>query len=324
MRRVEKMSLIIAVILFTMFAFVSMTTAKQILRLGHELPENHPYQLGALELARLVNEKTDGEIEIKVYPNATLGTQKELTQAVSMGQLDFAEAWQGVLEAYDKNIGAVTMPYQYTGWDHVWRVLDGPIGDEVFKGVEEKGIKVVTCFMNGTYSFFSTVPIKTPQDIKGMKIRTQPSNVFIEFGEMLGAVVSPLAFSEVYNALQLGTIDAEIQGPINISSNKHYEVANWCCETEMFYLLEPVMMSMKTWNSLDESQQRIILESAKEAAVYQRELALNDEIKSRAFLVEQGMTFYKPDREVWEEGLKPMYDKHPEWQDIFKRIEELK
>jgi len=316
------MLFLIVVILLVLAINTSM--AKQVLRLGHELPENHPYNLGALEFGRLVSEKTNGEIEIKVYPNGTLGKQKELAQAVSMGQLDFSEAWQGVLEAFDKNIGAVTMPYQYRDWEHVWEVLDGPIGEEVFKGVEEKGIKVVSVFYNGTYSFVSSVPIRTPEDVKGIKLRTQPSNVFIEFGEMLGAVVAPMAFSEVYNALQLGTVDAEIQGPINVRKSKHYEAADWTCETKMFCLLEPLMMSMKTWNKLNESQQQIILESAKEAAVYQRALAEKDEADARAFLVDQGMTFYQPDRAVWEEALKAMYDKHPEWQDIFDRVEALK
>lgn len=324
MKRKNQFSLVILIVILVVFFSMNTSLAKQVLRLGHELPENHPYHLGALEFAKLVSEKTNGEIEIKIYPNATIGKQKEMAQAVSMGQLDFSEAWQGVLEAFDKNIGSITMPYQYRDWEHVWEVLDGPIGEEVFKGVEAKGIKVISVFFNGTYSFVSSVPIRTPEDVKGIKLRTQPSNVFIEFGEMLGAVVSPLAFSEVYNALQLGTVDAEIQGPINVYKSKHYEAADWTCETKMFFLLEPLMMSMKTWNKLNDSQQQIILESAKEAAVYQRKLAEKDENDARELLIAQGMTFYQPDRALWEEALKPMYDKHPEWKNIFARIQELK
>lgn len=324
MKSKNQFSIFFLIVILILAVFMNTSLAKEVLRLGHELPENHPYHLGAIEFARLVSEKTNGEIEIKIYPNGTIGKQKEMAQAVSMGRLDFCETWQGVLEAFDKNIGAVTMPYQYRDWEHVWEVLDGPIGEEVFKGVEEKGIKVISVFYNGTYSFVSRVPIRTPEDVKGIKLRTQPSNVFIEFGEMLGAVVAPMAFSEVYNALQLGTVDAEIQGPINVRKSKHYEAANWTCETKMFYLLEPLMMSMKTWNRLNDSQQQIILKSAKEAAVYQRKLAAKDEDEAREFLIAQGMTFYQPDRAIWEEALKVMYDKHPEWQDIFNRIEKLK
>lgn len=314
------MFMLLAILIVVFFANIAF--ANKILRLGHEMPENHPYHLGSVIFADLVKEKTNGEIEIKIYPHGTIGKQKEMAQAVSMGRLDFCLTWQGILEAYDKNVGAITMPYEYRDWDHVWKVLDGPIGEEVLKGVEKKGIKVLVNFNNGLYSFVSAVEIKSPEDIKGIKLRVQPSAVFIETGEILSAVVTPMSFGEVYNALQLGTIDAEIQGPINVRKSKHYEVAKYTCETNMYYLLEPLMMSMKTWNGLTESQQIAIKEAAVEAAIEQRKMADEAHIVDREYLISQGMKYYQPDRAEWEDALKIMYDNHPEWANVIKRIRE--
>jgi len=293
------------------------------LRLGHEMPEDHPYHLGAQKFGEILAEKTNNRFEVVIYPNGQLGKQKQLAEMVASNQLDLCLVWQGILEAYDPDVGVISLPFLFKNWDHVWRVVDGEIGQEIFKGVEEKGIKVLTNFNNGLYNIVSRVPIKTPDDMKGIKLRVQPSAVFTETGQMLGSVVTPMAFGEVYSALQLGAIDAEIQGPINVRKSKHYEVAKYTCQTHINFLLEPMLMSKKVFDSLSPEDQKAILDAAHEAALWQRENAEKADEEDTKFLKENGMNYYVPDLELWKKAVMPIYDKYPQWTDIVEKIKSL-
>jgi tripartite ATP-independent transporter DctP family solute receptor len=309
------------VILFALFALAyPMAADAETLRIAHEMPENHPYHQGSLRFGEILQEKTDGRIDVTVYPNGQLGKQKQLAEMVAANQLDICLTWQGILEGYDPNTGIICLPFIFESWEHTWKVIDGEIGQEVLKPLEKKGIKVITVFNNGLYNIVSRIPIETPEDMEGVKLRVQPSAVFVETGEMLGAVVTPMAFGEVYSALQLGAVDAEIQGPINVRKSKHYEVADYTCANNMAYLLEPVLMSAKRFNSFSESDQKAIMEAAHEAALWQRKEAEKADVEDTKFLKEQGMNYVYPDRDLWKAAVMPMYDKHPEWKETIERI----
>lgn len=296
---------------------------KVTLRIGHEMPENHPYHLGSVKFGEILAEKTNGKFEVVVYPNAQLGKQKALAEMVAADQLDFCLVWQGILEGYDPDAGVISLPFLFKDWDHVYRTVDGEIGEQMFKGLEEKGIKVLVNFNNGLYNFVSTVPIEKPADMKGVKLRVQPSAVFTATGEMLGAVVTPMAFSEVYTALQLGAVDAEIQGPINVRKSKHFEVADYTCECHINHLLEPLLMSVKKFNSFSPEDQKAIREAALEAAQYQRELAEKADGEDTKFIKDNGMKYTKADLNEWREAVAPVYDKFPQWKGIVEKVKAI-
>ncbi|MFA0889884.1 MAG: TRAP transporter substrate-binding protein [Synergistales bacterium] len=294
------------------------------LRMGHEMPENHPYHIGSVKFGDILKQKTGGRIEVVVYPNGQLGNQKQLAEMVAAGQLDLCLVWQGIMESYDKNTGVVSLPFIFDSWKHTWKVVDGPVGQEIFKPLEAKNIKVVTVFNNGLYNVVSRVPIKSPADMKGIKLRVQPSAVFVETGQMMGSVVTPMAFGEVYSALQLGAIDAQIQGPINVRKSKHFEVAKYTCQNEISFLLEPMLMNAKSFYALSKEDQKAVLDAAHEAAVWQRKFAEEEEVRDTVFLKANGMQYYKADKNQWRAATMPMYDKHPEWKGMVKKINDLK
>lgn len=293
------------------------------LRLGHEMPESHPYHLGAAKFAELLTQKTNGKYEVVLYPNGQLGNQKQAAEMVSNNQLDMTLVWQGILEAYDPNAGVISLPFIFRDWNHVYKVVDGSIGEELFKGVEQKGIKVLTNFNNGLYNIVSRVPIEKPEDMKGVKLRVQSSPIFTAAGETLGAVVTPMAFSEVYSALQLGAIDAEIQGPINVRKSKHNEVAKYTCECRINYLLEPLIMSAEKFNSLPAEDQKAFTEAAHEAAEWQRENAEKSDTDDTNFLKENGMEYAQVDINEWKKSTQAVYDKYPEWKDMIEKINSI-
>jgi len=318
------LGVMVLVSIFSLTCFSNSSEAGTIkLRIAHEMPENHPYHLGTLKFGEILKEKTDGRIEVVVYPSGQLGKQKELAEMVAANQLDGCLVWQGILEGYDPNVGVICLPFIFDSWEHTWDVIDGEIGQGILKPLEEKGIKVITVFNNGLYNIVSRIPIKTPEDMKGVKLRVQPSAVYVETGEMLGAVVTPMAFGEVYSALQLGAVDAEIQGPINVRKSKHYEVAKYTCVNNISFLLEPILMSAKKFNALSEEDQKTLLEAAHEAAVWQRKNAEEADVVDTKFLKENGMEYYYPDINLWKAAMMPMYDKHPEWKETIDKIQAL-
>lgn len=294
------------------------------LRLGHEMPEDHPYHLGAKKFGDLLAQKTNGRYEVVIYPNAQLGKQKQMAEMCASDQLDFALAWQGILEAFDENTGVVSLPFLFRDWNHVYKTVDGPVGKALFKGVEKKGIKIITNFNNGLYNIVSVDDIKTPEDLKGVKLRVQPSKVFTDTGEMLGAVVTPMAFSEVYSALQLKAIDAEIQGAVNVRKSKHNEVAKHTCECHINYLLEPLIMNLNTYNKMTPADQKAVMEAAYEAAKWQRDNAEKTEASDAKWLQKNGMTYYKADIKAWQKATAPIYDKYAKWKDMIAKIKAVK
>lgn len=319
------MSLVLSFVLSSVvFSFPMEAEAKTTaLRIAHEMPENHPYHLGSLKFGELLKEKTNGRMEVKVYPNGQLGTQKELAEMVAANQLDACLVWQGILESYDPNTGVVSLPFIFDSWEHTWKVVDGEVGQEIFAPLEQKGIKVIAVFNNGLYNVVSRVPVKNPEDMVGIKLRVQPSAVFVQSGQMLGSVVTPMAFGEVYSALQLGAIDAQIQGPINVRKSKHYEVAKFTCQNNISFLLEPMLMSSKKFNSFSAEDQKAILEAAYEASLWQRNDAEKADIEDTKFLKENGMEYYVPDMQLWRAAVMPMYDKYPEWKEVVDKIRAL-
>jgi len=324
MHLLRKGIVLVSIICLGLLVFTSVSStpahAMEKLRIAHEMPENHPYHQGCLKFGEILQENTDGRIGVTVYPNGQLGKQKQLAEMVAANQLDVCLTWQGILEGYEPNTGVICLPFIFENWEHTWKVVDGEIGQKVLKPLEKKGIKVITVFNNGLYNIVSRVPIENPEDMEGVKLRVQPSAVFVETGEMLGAVVTPMAFGEVYSALQLGAVDAEIQGPINVRKSKHYEVADYTCANNMAYLLEPVLMSAERFYSFSEADQKMIMEAAHEAAVWQRTVAEKADVEDTKFLKEQGMNYTYPDRELWKAAIMPMYDKHPEWKETIERI----
>ena len=319
---------LVGIICFGLLVFTSVSStsahAKTIkLKIAHEMPENHPYHLGCIKFGEILAQKTAGRIEVVIYPNGQLGRQIQLAEMVAANQLDICLVWQGILEGYDPDVGVISLPFIFDDWEHAWRVIDGSLGKKIFKPVEKTGIKVITVFNNGLYNIVSCIPVQNPEDMKGVNLRVQPSAVFVEAGEMLGAVVKPMAFGEVYSALQLGTVDAEIQGPINVRKSKHYEVADYTCNNQMAFLLEPVLMSTERFYSFSEEDQDFIIESAHKAAIWQRQIAEEADVVDTKFLKENGMNYYEPDRGVWKAAMIPIYDKHPEWKDIIHGINVL-
>lgn len=294
------------------------------LRLAHVMSSRHPYHLGALKFKEIVETNSKGRIKIAIFPSGQLGRQKNLTEMVSAGQVDFCLVWPGILESYDPSFGIISIPFLFKDEDHLWSVVDGEIGRELFKPIAEHGLKILSFFHNGTYNILSKNKVRYPEDMKGVKLRVPPSALFVEVGNVWGSVVLTTDYTEVASAFYNGAIDAEIQSSINVSEGRHYEFAKHYCKIQMSYLLEPLVMSEKIFSKLSSEDQKIILDAARESANWQRSQAEQLEDEADRNLMSKGVEYFTPYyQSEWFKIMVPLYKNHPEWNDMISRIRKL-
>ena len=231
---------------------------------------DHPYGKGADYFAKLVNEKSNGSIEVKVFPSSQLGGQKDLIEGMVFGAVDMALVGTAVLGQFQPQISIFDLPFIFNDRPHAYRSLDS-VGMDLGKELEGRGIKLLGYMENGIRHVTNNVrPIKEPADMEGLKIRVMTNKIFVEMMKSLGASPTPMAFSELYSSMQQGTVDGQENPSAHIFTKRFYEVQKYGSKTAHAYSPEPLIMSMISWAKLNDEQKAIIEEAAKEAIAWQR------------------------------------------------------
>lgn len=279
--------------------------------------ENDPCYLGYIKFSELVKEKTLGRICITSIENSRWNHQ-QLAEMAATGKLDLCLVHQNTLEKYNPNIGILSLPFIFDSWEHVWSVLDGEIGKKLFYPLQKDGLKVIGVFNNDVCNIISSVQIKNPEDINGLKFLLRPSDTFWETAQILGAQTVPADNLAIPNFLQAGKIDAAVLPTADIKNLIKHGAANttYICENEIYFRVMPLLINLKRFNSVSQNDQKIILEAAYEATSWQREKAIDAELSNTRFLKNNNVHYYRPNRRIWKAAIIPVYDKHPEWKDI--------
>ena len=244
-----------------------------VLKLGHIAESTNPYGMGADKFAELVKEKSKGDIEIKVFPSSQLGTQKELIEGLIYGTVDMTLTGTAELGTFQPQMALFDMPFLFKDRSHAYRALDS-VGMELGKPLEAKGIKLLGYMENGIrHMTNNTHPIKSPDDMKGLKIRVMNNKVYVEMMKSLGASPTPMALAELYSAMQVGVVDGQENPSAHIFTKRFFEVQKYASLTGHAYAAEPVLISMASWGKLSADQQAIVQSAATEAVAWQRKLA---------------------------------------------------
>ena len=261
------MTLLVLTLASTSFA------ADVVLKLGHIAEPVHPYGKGADYFAKLVAEKSNGAIEVQVFPSSQLGGQKDLVESMVYGGIDMALVGTAVLGQFQPQISIFDLPFLFKDRNHAYKSLD-TVGMDIGKGLEPKGIKLLGYMENGIRHLTNNVrEVKTPADMADLKIRVMNNKVYIEMMKALGASPTPMAFGELYSAMQQGTVDGQENPSAHIWTKRFFEVQKYASLTAHSYSPEPLIMSMITWNRLNQQQREIIQSAAKEAIDWQRKIA---------------------------------------------------
>lgn len=283
---------------------------KFVLKLGHTASPDHPYQIGSLKFAELVAKKTNGNVEIKVFPADQLGKQRQLVEGAQLGTVDMVLTSDVLLSGFEPMVGVLNLPFLFKDMEQVARVLDGPVGKKLDAALAKKNLVVIGWWENGfRHITNSRRPINVPDDLKGLKIRVPEGNVFVETFNSYGASATPMSFGELYSALQLKTVDGQENPTTHVLTQKYYEVQKYLSITNHIHVSEPLLMSAKIYKTLPAEYQKALQEAGKEVAVWMMKEIGSREAKEIEEIKQKGMLINTADVNAFKEASKKVYAK---------------
>lgn len=289
------------------------TTPEYTFRASSEVPEEHLLAQSVKKFADLVNEYSNGRINIEVYYNNVLGTPREVLEATQFGTLDFCETPGMLMSGYTNRWKFFNMPFMWDSKDASSAFLETDLAKETMdKIAEETGILMVGLLDNGFLDPYLNIPVETPNDVKKLKIRVQETDVWIQTWKDLGANATPLAFTEVYTALQQGAMDGQANQLITIDVGKFDEVSEYMIKLGMFVDRCVISMNYDLYESLPEELQEVIIRAGNEASEWSVERGKTEFMNAYNNLIERGIKVVdlsSPEkRQLWIDATKPTYD----------------
>lgn len=302
---------------------------KRVIKLAHMSPElpDDPYHMFALQFKEAIEEKTNGRFEVELYPAGVLGKDRELTEGLQYGTVDLAVITSSPMGNFVPAFQTLDLPFLFDDWDHVLRFLESDAAEELYKETESAGIITFGLIARGPRSVTNSGdPIKSVEDLKGMKIRVIESPIFVDTFTALGAAPQAMSWGEVFTALQQGTIDGHENSLATINNERVYEVQDNVTLTEHIFAFTTAHASKMFWDTLSPEDQKLFKETAKEITLNISKSQVEAEQDFLGRLKEAGMNVYEIDRAPMRELVKPVYDKFAKTNTdkYFKAIEELR
>jgi tripartite ATP-independent transporter DctP family solute receptor len=328
----KKILAIISVVLISTFVLTGIpskvSAAPIVMRLAETHPQDYPTTKGDYEFARLVKERSNGRIVVEVFHSKQLGEERAVIEQVQLGAIDMTRVSISAVSAFVRDLDAFQLPYLYRDAAHMWKVLNGPIGEEILKKHEAYNFVGVGWFEAGSRNFYTKKQVKKVGDLKGMKIRVQQAPLMVGMVEALGAVATPLPYGEVYSALQTGVVDgAENNWPSYLTTS-HFEVAKYFIVDEHTRVPEITVGSKKVFDKLSKEDRALILKAMKDSQPYQFKLWVDFEKVAEKTVKEKGSTVTQvspAEKQKFVNAMKPLYDKQPaEIMAVVKKIRAVK
>lgn len=280
------------------------------LKFAHYVDESHPAHLASKQFAANVEKRTNGQVKIVIYPANALGSPPEQCEQVKLGSIDMNLPTQGQFEKYVRACMTAQIPFIFDSYETAHKVLDGPAFDWLAKISEKEGFILLSNWEWGFRNITNNkVPIMKPEDVKGLKLRVPPEMHLQATMESLGAVVTKIAFPEVYMALAQNVVDGQ-ENPLSaIYHQKFYEVQKHLALTQHTYSCMMHVVNPKKWAKLTPEQQKIIREESRAAGQFMRKAVMDEEKDIIANMEKAGVKVTKPDIPAFKTAVKPAIDK---------------
>jgi len=289
----------------------SQASAETRLRLANALSKDHPTSVVLKQFADEIEERTDGEVSIRLFLNGVLGSEREVLEQLQNGAVDITRVSAANLENFNPIFRVFTLPYIFNDEAHFYDVMSGPVADTVYAATEEDGFQGLTFFDSGARSFYTkSTPIETPADLQGLKIRVINSNTSIRMVELMGGTPTPMPYGEIYTALQSGVIDGAENNPTALTIGRHGEVAKYYSLDQHQRIPDFLVMSNSALDKLTAEQRRIVEQAARHATETYREIwgQAMDEALDKAKAM--GVTVVHPDKAPFRKAVQPLIDEY--------------
>ncbi len=309
------------------FAFLSCSkvTGVRKLKIGHGLDQSHPVHKAMLYLAKKAKEKSKGKLIISVYPSQQLGTERECLELLQIGSLAITKVSASVLEGFAPEFKVFSLPYIFRNDEHKFKVFEGKVGKNLLLSPQKYWLRGLCFYDAGSRSFYTKdKPIKTPDDLVGLKIRTQESATSVKLVNALGASATPISWGELYTALQQGVVDGAENNPPSFYLSRHYEVCKYYSLNEHTSVPDVLVISTVVWNDLSDEEKQWIQEAADESYIYQKKLWKESTIESLKAVEAAGVKVFYPDKKPFMDKVQPMLEEYKSEKQIYELIQKIK
>ncbi len=303
--------------------------AKMVLKATDVHPLGYPTVEAVVRMGKKLETATSGRLSIQMYPSMQLGGEKEMIEQAQVGALQIARVSVGPMGTIVDDLNVFNMPFVFRDVAHMNKVIDGAIGDELLAKLTSAPASrlIGLCWMDaGARSVYnSKKPIRSIDDLKGLKIRMMGNPLFVDTMNALGGNGIAMGFDQLYNALQTGVVDGAENNPPSYESGKHFQVAKYYSLTEHLIIPEILVFSKASWDKLSKEDQAMVAKLSKEAQQEQRKLWNEREAQSIELIKKAGVeiiTFPPGEKKKFQEAVKPVWDKYgAKYTELVKRIQ---
>jgi len=298
-----------------------------VLKLAHGLDEAHPVHQAMILMKQRLEELTGGKATIDLYSGGVLGGETDCLEQVQKGELAMTKVSTAALEAFIPEMKVFSIPFTFRDENHFWTTLNGDIGKKLLAKGAAQNFQGLCYYDSGDRNFYSTKkPIRTIDDVKGMKIRVMNSRTAMDMINAMGGSPCPITWGELYTALAQGTVDAAENNPPSFDTSRHFEVCKYFTFTAHQRIPDMVIMSTKVWDTLPQDVQAALQKAADESEIFQRKLWKEKTEQSLALAKEKGVELITPELDGFRKACAGIIQ-HKDYADIvpvYKAIQEVK
>jgi tripartite ATP-independent transporter DctP family solute receptor len=301
-------------------------SATEVVTLAHNLPVTHPVHQALVHMQERVAALSGGKMQIRIFSDGQLGAERVVLELLQIGSVDMTKVSASAISNFAPEYQVLELPFLFRDDAHRFAVLDGPIGKQILESGVEFWLRGLVFFDAGSRNFYScNDPIRTPEDLDGIKVRVMGSKIAIDMIGALGAAATPISFGELYTALQQGIVDAAENNPPSYHISRHYEVCKYYTLDRHTAVPDVLLISTRRWDTLDEQQRQWLVQAAAESAEVQKELWRKAEEQSMEAVRRAGVEIITPDREPFRQRTRKViesYRSQPGLGDLITRIEQ--
>jgi tripartite ATP-independent transporter DctP family solute receptor len=311
--------------LFILFTSCGQRDHVTVLKLAHGLDQSHSVHKGMVYMAEKVWEKSDGHMQLDIYPSGQLGSERENVEMLQIGSLAITKVSAAIMEGFAPSYRIFGLPYIFTSLQHNHRVLDSDIGREILLDGEQFWLRGLTFYDAGSRSFYTKgKPIDHPDDLRGLKIRVMQSPSAVNMIRAFGGSPTPISWGELYTALQGGVVDGAENNPPSFYLSHHYEVCKYYSINEHSTIPDVLLISTKIWNQLSEQEQQWLQEAADESAIHQRKLWEESERASLEEVKAAGVIVSYPDKAPFIERVQGLYEEYKQDERLYDMVARIR
>ncbi len=320
-----KFNIILLAILFTGIISCKKADGTKVLYLGHSLPQSHPVHKGILEFQKALEKKSNGTLKVKIFPDAQLGSEREVLELLQIGSVAATKVSAATLSNFVPEYHILGIPYLFRDKQHQFDVLEGAIGKSILEKGSKFWLRGLCYYDAGSRSFYtSEKAIRTPDDLKGLKIRVMNNQMAINMVNSMGGSATPLSYSELYTAIQQGVVDGAENNPPSFVSSNHYEISKYYTLDQHSSVPDVLLIGTKYWDNLSSAEKIWVQEAADESSQAQKVFWNESVEESMKIAREAGVEIIIPKKSLFADKSKSVVEgfvkKYPEMASIVNQI----